>query len=68
MDIKFYGRFRVCGIFIQVREHNLGIYFEFKDILVRGMGDVETYFVDFNKRINKFYSLIKKITLSKSSV
>ena len=61
MDIKFCGRFRVCGIFIQVREDNLGIYFQFKDILVGGMGDVKKYFVDFKKRINKFYSLIKKL-------
>ena len=61
MDIKFCGRFRVCGIFIQVREDNLGIYFQFKDILVVGMDDVKKYFVDFKKIINQFYSLIKKL-------
>ena len=48
-------------IFIQVREDNFGIHFEFKDIWVGGMGDVKIYFVDFRKRHNKFYSLIKKL-------
>ena len=39
----------------------LGTYFKFKDILVGGMGNVNKYFVDFKKRINKFYTLIKKL-------
>ena len=68
MHFNVCGRFRVCGIFIQVREDNLGIYIESKNIWVGDMGHVNIYLVVFRKINNKIYSFMKEITLSKSSV